>query len=186
MEYNFQGQLLIAMPNLRDPRFAKTVILICEFTKQIVMGLIINQKIDNFNYNSLINKIEKNTSDESLNKSIFNGGPVYQDRCFILSDINTQFTDNKIQGVFQDVSISTSIEIFQKIKIKSTQYKLFLGCSVWTYDQFLREIRENSWLHIPAEKDFIFLEYNQDDLWDKCMLKIGIKKNNLHTGFGNA
>ena len=53
MNENLVGQFLIAMPGLQDPRFQKTVILICEYSKTAVMGLILNKQI----YNLTLGKI---------------------------------------------------------------------------------------------------------------------------------
>ena len=53
MSDNLHGNILIAMPHLVDPRFQKSVILICEFSKKHVMGLILNKEIKNINLNEL-------------------------------------------------------------------------------------------------------------------------------------
>ena len=59
MNDTYFGQLLISMPNLIDPFFQKTVILICEFSEKAIMGLIINKPVQNIkvsNINSDFNK----------------------------------------------------------------------------------------------------------------------------------
>ena len=45
MNDTYFGQLLISMPNLIDPFFQKTVILICEFSEKLLWGLIINKPV---------------------------------------------------------------------------------------------------------------------------------------------
>ena len=57
------GQLLISMPNLIDPFFQKTVIIICEFTKKEVMGLIINKPIINMTVKDISKNIKINVND---------------------------------------------------------------------------------------------------------------------------
>ena len=47
MNDTYFGQLLISMPNLIDPFFQKTVILICESSEKAIMGLIINKPVQN-------------------------------------------------------------------------------------------------------------------------------------------
>ena len=57
MDDNLLGQLLIAMPGLKDPRFQKSVILICEFSKAAIMGLILNKEIVDLKLNTLLDLI---------------------------------------------------------------------------------------------------------------------------------
>ena len=77
MSDNLHGNILIAMPHLVDPRFQKSVILICEFSKKHVMGLILNKEIKNINLNDLTKKLNIPKSNPVKNDIIFNGGPVY-------------------------------------------------------------------------------------------------------------
>ena len=40
------GQLLVAMPQMQDPRFARSVILMCAHNEEGAMGLVVNKLID--------------------------------------------------------------------------------------------------------------------------------------------
>ena len=89
----------------------------------------------------------------------------------------------------QNVSLTTSIEILEDFGLNKgpTSKKIFLGCSVWDYSQFHREILENSWLTIDADEDIIFKNSsNLPFLWDSCMLKLGVKTENLVSFSGKA
>lgn len=76
------GQLLLAMPNITDPRFAKAVIYICTHTEDGAMGLIINKPCDNINFPNLlkqlsIQNIEKGISQKNLSQiPLHEGGPI--------------------------------------------------------------------------------------------------------------
>ena len=88
-----------------------------------------------------------------------------------------------------NVSITTSMEILDDIGINKGPLfkKIFLGCSVWGYDQFNREILENSWLTIDGNKQAIFKNSsNQSFVWESCMSKLGIKTENLVSFYGKA
>ncbi len=54
MNDTYFGQLLISMPNLIDPFFQKTVILICEFSEKAIMGLIINKPVQNIKVSNIL------------------------------------------------------------------------------------------------------------------------------------
>ena len=59
-----------------------------------------------------------------------------------------------------------------------------MGCSIWEYDQFNREMHENSWLTLKADEELIFV--SNELLWSKCLNQLGIKEENLVTFSGNA
>ena len=52
------GQLLIAMPGMRDERFAKSVIYMCAHTEEGAMGLVLNQRLDSLTFAELISQLE--------------------------------------------------------------------------------------------------------------------------------
>ncbi len=180
------GQLLIAMPGLKDPRFQKSVILICEFSKSAIMGLILNKEFNNLKLNNLLSKINISQIDKLNDYFVYDGGPVHQGQGFILhtNDIIYKTTEK----ILNDISITTSIEVLEDLALNKGPKitKVFLGCSVWDYDQFHREILENSWLTMNASEELIFYKETKDQLWKKCLLKLGIKVENLSTSFGHA
>ena len=186
MSDSLSGQLLIAMPSLKDSRFQKSVILICEFSKTAIMGLMLNKELNNLKLNNLLKKINISKIDKLKNNLVYNGGPVHQGQGFILH--TNDITYNTTEKIFNDVCITTSIEILQDLALNKgpESMKVFLGCSVWDYEQFHREMLENSWLTINASEELIFLNESKDNLWKKCLLRLGIKVENLTTSFGHA
>ena len=95
MSDSLSGQLLIAMPGLKDPRFQKSVILISELSKTAIMGLMLNKELNNLKLNNLLKKINISKLDKLKNNLVYNGGPVHQGQGFILhtSDITYNSTD---------------------------------------------------------------------------------------------
>ena len=63
MNDTYFGQLLISMPNLKDRFFQKSVILICEFSKKAVMGLIINKPILDVKVKDILKNLKLNIDD---------------------------------------------------------------------------------------------------------------------------
>ncbi|MAQ08141.1 MAG: hypothetical protein CMN50_10660 [SAR116 cluster bacterium] len=188
MNENLVGQFLIAMPGLQDPRFQKTVILICEYSKTAVMGLILNKQIYNLTLGKILSHEKKeNAKNNCFNEAIFSGGPVHTKQGFILHTNEKRYQTT--EKILHNVSITTSMEILDDIGINKGPLfkKIFLGCSVWGYDQFNREILENSWLTIDGNKQAIFKNSsNQSLVWESCMSKLGIKTANLVSFYGKA
>ncbi len=186
MNDSLLGQLLIAMPGLQDPRFQKSVILICEFSKSAIMGLILNKEIYDLKLTSLLDKISVTKKNKITNQSIFNGGPVHKNQGFILhtNDQSYKTTEN----IINNISLTTSVEILEDFAINKGPKikKIFMGCSVWGYDQFNKEMLENSWLTLKANEELIFGFPSDQLLWNKCLNTLGIKEENLVNFSGKA
>src|SRR5215467_7158351 len=82
------GQLLIAMPVMSDPRFARSVIYMCAHSEDGAMGLIINQRASHISFPDLLERLgivspsEDGEVGDEINMSIHVGGPVETGRGF--------------------------------------------------------------------------------------------------------
>ena len=85
------GQLLIAMPSMGDPRFERSVIYMCAHSEQGAMGLIINKTAPMMRFGDLIGQLDLLPDDdicepppELMEMPVLFGGPVEQGRGFVL------------------------------------------------------------------------------------------------------
>src|ERR1700704_6051084 len=85
------GQLLIAMPVMSDPRFARSVIYLCAHSEDGAMGLVINQRASHISFPDLLSKLnivpahlEGSVAEGVRGMSIHVGGPVETGRGFVL------------------------------------------------------------------------------------------------------
>ena len=77
------GQLLIAMPGMSDPRFGRTVLYICTHSSEGAMGLVINRAFGEIRFNDLMNQLGiEGASDQD--RPVHFGGPVDSSRGFVL------------------------------------------------------------------------------------------------------
>ena len=93
---NYVGQLLISMPNLNDPFFKKTVILICEFNEKSVLGLILNKPIVDIKFDSLLKNLKIFGDNKLIDHQIYIGGPVYTNQGFIIHSTDKEYEDTQI------------------------------------------------------------------------------------------
>ena len=179
------GQILISMPNMLDERFYKTVIYICAHSKEGSMGIIINKKIDNDNYPSLLEQLG---IDKSLNdKKIFirYGGPVETGRGLVLH------TDDVIQKgslpIDKGIVLTSTAEIFDDIaKGKGPKTSILaIGYAGWEAGQLEFEIKQNSWMTLPVDSSFIFDE-KVSDKWNEAYKMMGFDPTFLSQFSGNA
>ena len=179
------GQILISMPNMLDERFYKTVIYICAHSKEGSMGIIINKKIDDDNYPSLLEQLG---IDKSLNdKKIFirYGGPVETGRGLVLH------TDDVIQKgslpIDKGIALTSTAEIFDDIaKGKGPKTSILaIGYAGWGAGQLEYEIKQNSWVTLPVDSSFVF-DDQVSNKWNEAYEMIGFDPTSLSHFSGNA
>jgi len=180
---NFNKQLLIALPDMKDSRFEKAVILICEHNDAGAMGLVINQKLKNIDTQQVFSDLSLKAPSE--NKSVMDGGPLNKNCGFILHN-NNQLFKSSIK-VTDNLTLTTSKDILEHISLQqfNSDWLFYLGYSGWTKDQLENEIAENTWLTCPLDIDLIF-NTAVDEIWHKSLSKIGIKDYRSISGVAHA
>ncbi len=182
---SFENQLLIAMPNLDDSYFNKTVTYICEHNAEGAMGLIINLPI-NVTLNELLTQIDEDKVDApELDQQVLTGGPVSQDRGFVLH--STQAGWNSSLALTKEVMITTSKDILMALGTAGAPEKFMvtLGYAGWGPGQLEEEIKANSWLLTPADGDIIF-NTPIEQRWKKATERLGIDMAHLSSEVGHA
>lgn len=181
----FTGQLLIAMPGMRDERFFKSVIYLCAHNEDGAMGLVLNQVIKGLSFSDLLQQlgVEEEVSDEAL--PIHFGGPVEAGRGFVLH--SGEYTQEATLEVQDGVSLTATMDILKAIARGKGPNKslLALGYAGWGPGQLDDEIRANGWLQVSADTELIFGS-DQDTKWARSIAKIGIDPRMLSDDAGHA
>ena len=150
------GQLLIAMPGMRDERFAKSVIYMCAHTEEGAMGLELNQRLDSLTFAELISQLELDEKHLSRDVPVHFGGPVESGRGFVLhtSDYQQDATLEVVNGV----ALTATVEILKAIAQGKGPQKSLLafGDSGWGPCQLDMEIRAIGCLEWPSYSEIIF------------------------------
>ena len=179
------GQLLIAMPGMRDERFAKSVIYMCAHTEEGAMGLVLNQRLDSLTFAELISQLEFDEKHLSRDVPVHFGGPVESGRGFVLhtSDYQQDATLEVVNGV----ALTASVEILKAIaQGKGPQKSLLaLGYAGWGPGQLDMEIRANGWLQVPSDSEIIF-DIEPDTKWERAIQRLGIDPRMLSDDVGHA
>lgn len=183
---SLQNHFLVAMPTLEDPSFRRTVTYICEHNEDGAMGLIVNQPVD-LTVTSLLEQLEIVVPNPRriLEGPVFAGGPVAQDRGFVLHP--PQDTWRSSMQLSDDIMITTSKDILEALNSDAAPEKfiLTLGYAGWDAGQLERELAENSWLTIPADANILF-NTPTHERWQKAAASIGIDVWQLGPDVGHA
>ncbi|MDN3699120.1 MULTISPECIES: YqgE/AlgH family protein [Vibrio] len=183
------NHFLVAMPGMQDPYFKRTVIYLCEHNEEGAMGLIINAPIDVTVGKMLkqvdVDNIHPQLNVESLEKPVLNGGPVSEDRGFILHEPKDSY-ESSIQ-MTEKISVTTSKDILNVLgtEAEPNNYLVALGYSGWEPGQLEVELADNSWLTIEADPSVIF-ETPINERWQKAVQMLGIDAAQLSSQAGHA
>lgn len=179
------GQMLIAMPNMVDPNFTKTVIYICSHSAHGAMGLVINRLYGQADFDTLLDQLNITTSLSTPELDVHYGGPVEQGRGFVLH--STDYIREGTVQIDDDYALSATIEILQAIADGEgpTHLMLALGYSGWGAGQLEAEIKANGWLIAPADSALLF-DDDTETKWDRALAKIGISPFLLSGDVGHA
>ncbi|MDN3652106.1 YqgE/AlgH family protein [Thalassotalea ponticola] len=182
---SFENHLLIAMPNMHDPYFQKTVTYICEHNEQGAMGLIVNVPV-RITLGELLSQIDAHQGDSyRLSQRVLAGGPVSPDRGFVLH--NNQGEWSSSMALNSEIMITTSRDILEALGTDKApeQFLVTLGYAGWGPGQLEQEIKDNSWLVAQADRDILF-DTPVDLRWQKATQKLGIDLGHLSTDIGHA
>ena len=167
------GQLLIAMPNMRDPRFEKTVIYMCVHNAEGAVGLVVNRQIESITFPDLLRQLNIEPSDTPPDLPIHFGGPVETGRGFVLHSADYGQTGTIMVGDL--IGLTATVDILKDMAAHRGPRNslLALGYAGWGPGQLDGEIQQNAWLNVPADEGLIF-DSEIDTKWTRAIAKIGI------------
>lgn len=179
------GQLLIAMPQMGDPRFARSVIYMCAHTADGAMGLVINRPIESVTFPDLLKQLSIEAENPSDQIRVMFGGPVETGRGFVLHSGDYQRESTLTVG--ENVALTATLEILRDLASGGGPRKslLALGYAGWGPGQLDGELQANGWLVAPADEALVF----GDDIegkWDRALGKLGISPALLSGEAGHA
>jgi putative transcriptional regulator len=187
------GQLLLAMPVMSDPRFARSVIYMCAHSEDGAMGLVINQRASHISFPDLLGKLnivpahlEGSVAEGVRGMSIHVGGPVETGRGFVLHS-SDYFVNDSTLPIEDGVCLTATIDILKAIAAGNGPNRaiLALGYAGWSPGQLESEIQANGWLNCPADPELIF-STDIESKYTRAMAKIGIDPSHLVSDAGHA
>jgi len=180
------GKLLIAMPAIGDPRFEKTVVLVCAHSEDGTMGLIVNKPTPDVRVRNLLEQLDIPIGPTLKNSQVYFGGPVEHGRGFVLhsTEFKSEISTLAIDGQFamtatQDVLEAIASDRGPEMAITA------LGYAGWGPGQLETELAQNVWLTTDASPDLIF-NTSDDDKWSAALNAMGINGLTLSGSAGRA
>lgn len=182
---NLTNQLLIALPALDDPNFARSVALICQHDKGGAMGVVVNRASD-YTLGEVLQQMQLETGDEALrNQIVLSGGPVHPERGFVLHDGGSEWESTLEIG--DGLYLTTSRDVLEAMAAGTgpRHAVVALGCAGWGAGQLEYELGENSWLTAPADAELLFA-LPLERRWQAAGGRIGVDMSRLTDYSGHA
>lgn len=157
-----RGKLLVASAELRDPNFARTVVLLIEYGEQGSMGVILN-RATRVKLSDLLPRVQ---GLEQRGDTIHEGGPV--ERSEILMLLRSAEPPEDSRAVFGDVYLSASADLLKRLAAESPRddapFRVYSGYAGWAAGQLEAEVGAGAWHILPASAAAVFTP-RPEDLW---------------------
>ena len=187
------GQILIAMPVMDDPRFERSVIYLCAHSSEGAMGIIVNRPAGSIDFPGLLVQLDIIKKDDQIklpenaeSMKVLKGGPVETGRGFVLHSSDF-FIEDATLRIDDGICLTATVDILKAIARGAGPKHaiLALGYAGWAAGQLENEIQHNGWLHCAADPDLIF-GGDVEEKYLRALAKIGINPGMLSTDAGHA
>ena len=187
---DLSGKLIVAMPAMRDPRFAHSVILICAHSDEGAMGLIVNKPVPDFSFWELLSQLKITPQDAGRDIRVHFGGPVERGRGFVLhssdyvSGSSGGGATTQVRGGY---GMTATLDVLEALARGAgpKQALLALGYAGWGAGQLEAEIARNDWLVADPAEDLIF-SAKDSGKWSGALRHMGIDPLLLSPSAGRA
>ena len=192
-ESYLDGQMLIAMPVMGDPRFERSVIYMCAHSAEGAMGIIVNHPAGSIDFPQLLMQLDIIKSADQIKvpesgepMQVLKGGPVDTGRGFVLHSSDF-FIEDATLRIDADICLTATVDILKAIARGAgpKHALLALGYAGWAPGQLENEIQHNGWLHCPADPDLVFGAAIEEK-YPRALRKIGIDPGMLSNEAGHA
>lgn len=174
-EGSFAPGMLLAMPQLRDPNFVRSVILLCEHGSEGAMGFVVNRPTD-------VRAARAVTLDPPLRRDsglmLWTGGPVEPQRGFLLLGDNPGTEEG--QRIAEGFHLTASVDVLRRllegppVDAQQQRCRLLLGYAGWGPGQLDSEIAASAWLTAPLDPEIVF-DTPAELMWDRAIRRLGVE-----------
>lgn len=184
-EGSLTNHLLVAMPGLDDPHFAQTVTLVCEHGERGALGIVLNKPLSMKLSEVLAQMKLAPQSDTVGGQIVLRGGPVHQDRGFVLH--RPGGTWDSTHKISDSIQVTTSRDVLAAMARGEGPEDAFiaLGYAQWEAGQLEQELKDNSWLTLPVN-DAVLFDLPYEDRWAAAWRSLGVDVTTVSPQAGHA
>jgi putative transcriptional regulator len=176
--------LLLAMPQLRDPNFARTVVLLCEYGTKGAFGFVVNRPTDVHAADAVV--LDPPVQGD-CGLMLWTGGPVEPQRGFLLLGDDPGVEDS--ERVSDGLHLTASVQVLRRLlesepaEIAMRRARLLLGYAGWGPGQLDEELTASAWLTAPPDPGLVF-DTPAEEMWERAIRGLGVDPMALQLGAG--
>jgi len=185
METNgFAPTLLLAMPQLTDPNFTRSVVLLCQHGSEGALGFVVNRPTE-------LRAAEAVALDPPVTRDsgllLWTGGPVERTRGFLLLGDDPGVDDS--EQIVEGIHLTASVEVLRNLlesepsAVTSRRCRLLLGYAGWGPGQLDSELAASAWLTVAPSAGLVF-ETPPHEMWERAIRSLGVDPMALQAGPG--
>lgn len=180
MNESFRPTLLLSMPQLQDPNFARTVVLLCDYMPEGAFGIVLNRPTEARAAAMVHLEPELSNGNEML---LWTGGPVEPDRGWILTAERP--IEPEYRTIVDGLYLSTSPALLRRVLTTdpAPRARVLAGYAGWGPGQLDDELAQSAWLMADVDLDLVF-DIAPDAMWETAIRRLGADPGALHTSHG--
>jgi putative transcriptional regulator len=164
-----KGSFLVASPQLRDPNFRQTVVLMCEHGPGGSLGLVVNRRTEQH----ILDVLPQATGLHERVGLVYSGGPVQTDSLLILHRVKGEVPES--QPIFDGVCLGGDLVALEQVSAQGEPddlVRVYMGYSGWAPGQLQFELSTGSWIVLPADLRIVFARDPQH-VWQTILRSLG-------------
>jgi putative transcriptional regulator len=182
-ESSLAPAFLLSMPQMLDPNFSRTVVLLCRHNDEGAFGLVINRPLVTSG-RVVVNLDPPVATDREL--QVWVGGPVEPQRSWILvGDSPQDLDEDRVMNIADGLFLSTDPDLLRRLLEPSppSMARLIVGYSGWAPGQLEEELQASAWLLSDIDRHLIF-NTPPDKMWETAIRRIGADPGTLQMSRG--
>jgi putative transcriptional regulator len=180
MTAGFRPTLLLSMPQMQDPNFARTVVLLCDYLPEGAFGLVLNRPTD-LAASEMV-RLEPPVA-RGNRLPLFIGGPVQPERGWIL--VGEEPDEPDCRTVVDGLYLSTSPQLLRRVleARPEPRARVIAGYAGWGPGQLDEELAQSAWLMADVQLDLVF-DVDAGAMWETAIRRLGADPSLLQTSPG--
>jgi putative transcriptional regulator len=176
----FSPSMLLSMPQMQDPNFARAVVLLCDYRPDGAFGLVLNRPTE-------LSAGEMVRLDPPVVRSndlrLYVGGPVQPERGWIL--VPEPPADTDYRTIQEGLYLSASPFVLRQVleTMPAPRARVLAGYAGWGPGQLDEELAQSAWLIGDLHLDLIF-DVDAAVMWETAIRRLGADPSALQTSRG--
>jgi putative transcriptional regulator len=170
-----RGSFLIAMPDMLDPNFQRSVVVILDHNEQGCVGLVVNRpsRLPMAEFAQVL-EVDWVGAEPALT---YVGGPVQRDVVWLLHGVDEEVPGSQL--VVPGISYALTRDALEALAVVDTpKRRVYRGYAGWGPGQLEAEIRQGAWLTREAEADLVYWP-DSSEVWERALRRSGIEPHAL-------